>query len=74
MFDIVQQGNRSTRFFFKIKSTLQKNKYGTKIFSYTCPGEWNKLSNSLKSCEAFKTFKHQLKKHFLDFLRTLLKN
>ena len=75
MFDVVQQGNRSTRFsYLKLSQPFRKTNMGQKSLSYTCPGEWNKLCNSLKKCETVNTFKHQLKKHFLDFLRTLLKN
>ena len=75
MFDVVQQGNRSTRFsYLKLSQPFRKTNMGQKSLSYTCPEEWNKLCNSLKKCETVNTFKHQLKKHFLDFLRTLLKN
>ena len=70
IFDVVQQGNRNTRFsYLKIRQPFRKTNMGQKSISYTCPGEWNKLPNNLKSCQNANTFKHQIKKLFLNLLR-----
>ena len=70
IFDVVQQGNRNTRFsYLKIRQPFRKTNMGQKSISYTCPGEWNKLPNNLKSCENANTFKHQIKKLFLNLLK-----
>ena len=70
IFDVVQQDNRNTRFsYLKLRQPFRKTNMGQKSFSYTCPGEWNKLSNNLKNCQNLNTFKHKLKDHFLNLLK-----
>ena len=70
IFDVVQQDNRNTRFsYLRLRQPFRKTNMGQKSLSYTCPGEWNKLSANLKKCQNLNTFKHKLKNHFLDLLK-----
>ena len=45
------------------------NLMGHRILSYICPSVWNKLPSSMKKNVSLDTFKHDVKKHYLEELR-----
>ena len=53
----------------KLTQPFRKTTQGQNSLSYIGPSVWNKLSESIKSCDNVNTFKHNVKKHFLMKLK-----
>ena len=56
--------------FRKLYQPSPRTEYGKKSFSYIGPSHWNKLEKDIKEVENLNTFKHDLKKYFLNQRRT----
>ena len=72
MFDIALEGKINTRSSYrKLKQPFRKTNMGQNSLSYSGPGEWNKLPNTIKMCQTLNKFKHLLKKYYLDFMKEI---
>ena len=65
--------NTSTPF-LKLSQLLRETNCEQKTLSYIAPTIWNGLPNSLKATECLNTYKHEVKKHFLDRLKNRERN
>ena len=62
--------NTSTRaFFLKLNQPLRNTNHRQKTLSYMAPYIWDSLPVSLKATEGLNTYKHRIKKHFLDRMK-----
>ena len=52
----------------KLKVPFRKTKLGIKSLSYVGPNTWNNLPDNLKSPTSVNSFKHYIKKYFLEKL------
>ena len=61
-FERVEQGARETRYAnnMNMKVKVFRTDKGRQAITYRGPMSWNKLSNALKNCNKFNTFKKQL--------------
>ena len=55
--------------FLKLSQLLRETNCEQKTLSYIAPTIWNGLPNSLKATECLNTYKHEVKKHFLDRMK-----
>ena len=55
--------------FLKLIQPLRNTNYGQKTLSYLAPNIWNSLPVSLKATEGLNTYKHKIKKHFLNRMK-----
>ena len=55
--------------FLKLIQPLRNTNYGQKTLSYLAPNIWNSLPVSLKATEGLNTYKHKMKKHFLNRMK-----
>ena len=65
--------NTSTPF-LKLSQLLRETNCEQKTLSYIAPTIWNGLPNSLKATECLNTYKHEVKKHFLDRMKSRERN
>ena len=65
--------NTSTPF-LKLSQLLRETNCEQKTLSYIAPTIWNGLPNSLKATECLNTYKHEVKKHFLDRMKNRERN
>ena len=62
--------NANTRAsFLKLNQPLRNTNHGQKALSYMAPYIWNSLPVSLKATKGLNTYKHRIKKHFLDRMK-----
>ena len=62
--------NTNTRAsFLKLIQSLRNTNYGQKTLSYLAPNICNSLPVSLKATEGLNTYKHKMKKHFLNRMK-----
>ena len=62
--------NTNTRAsFLKLIQPFRKTNYGQKILSYLAPNIWNSIAVYLKATEGLNTYKHKMKKHFLNRIK-----
>ena len=55
--------------FLKLIQPLRNSNYGHKTLSYLAPNIWNSQPVSLKATEGLSTYKHKIKKHFLNRMK-----
>ena len=55
--------------FLKLIQPLRNTNYRQKTLSYLAPNIWNSLPVSLKATEGLNTYKHKIKKHFLNRMK-----
>ena len=55
--------------FLKLKQPFRKTNQGQNCLSYFGPSVWNKLPQKVKDTENLNTFKHSVKKYFLEQYR-----
>ena len=55
--------------FLKLIQPLRNTNYGQKARFYLAPNIWNNLPVSLKATEGLNTYKHKIKKHFLNRMK-----
>ena len=55
--------------FLKLIQPLQNTNCRQKTRSYLAPNIWNNLPVSLKTTEGLNTYKHKMKKHFLNRMK-----
>ena len=60
--------------FLKLSQLLRETNCEQKTLSYIAPTIWNGLPNSLKATECLNTYKHEVKKHFLDRMKNRERN
>ena len=61
------EGNISLRNnFVKLKRSFRNINTGQKALSFIDPSFWNQIPETLKKTDNLNTFKHNLKKHFLN--------
>ena len=65
-------GTRSS--LLRLKQPYRKSKQGQASLSYLGPSIWNKLPDQVKLGGNVNTFKHNIKKHFLELLSKKEKN
>ena len=74
IFETAHQSNIGTRSsFHRLIQPQRKTNIGQKTLSYLGPQQWNKLPNYLKKETSLNTFKHKLKDHFFDVLKSRAK-
>ena len=59
----------TTASFLKLIQPLRNTNYGQKTLSYLAPNICNSLPVSLKATEGLNTYKHKMKKHFLNRMK-----
>ena len=70
VFEYASQGRISSRNnCTRLKVPFRKTTMGQKSLSYIGPSVWNKLPSSLKRSISLSTFKHDVKKSYLQELR-----
>ena len=70
VFKLASHPNTNTTVsFLKLMQPLQNTNYGEKTLSYLAPNIWNSLPVYLKATESLSTYKHKIKKHFLDRMK-----
>ena len=70
VFEYASQGRISSRNnCTRLKVPFRKTTMGQKSLSYIGPSVWNKLPSSLKRSISLNTFKHDVKKSYLQELR-----
>ena len=70
VFKPVSHLNTNTRAsFLKLNQPLRITNHGQKTLSSIAPNIWNSLPVSLKATEGLKTYKHKVKRHFLDRMK-----
>ena len=70
VFEYASQGRISLRNnYARLKVPFRKSTMGQKSLSYIGPSIWNKLPSSMKKTLCLNTFKHDVKKHYLQELR-----
>ena len=70
VFEQYREGRVSTRNSkMKLSQPLRRSRYGQSSISYLTPVLWNSLPNILKETANTNTFKHELKKYFLENFR-----
>ena len=62
--DTMRNNTRSS--FLRLKQPFRKTNQGQNCLSYVGPSIWNKLSEKVKKTANLNTFKHNLKKHYLE--------
>ena len=73
VFKLIDQNTATTRTsFFKSSQTLRKINHGQKICSYVAPSTY-KLPDFLKTTDNVNTYKHRVKKHFIQRKKTIRK-
>ena len=73
VFKLIDQNTATTRTsFFKSSQTLRKINHGQKICSYVAPSIY-KLPDFLKTTDNVNTYKHRVKKHFIQRKKTIRK-
>ena len=55
--------------YLKLKQPFQKTTQGQRSLSYIGPALWNSLPENIKRNDHINTFKHNIKRHYLDTLR-----
>ena len=71
IFETAHQSTIGTRFSYQKQiQPNRKTNMGQKTLSYLGPQQWNKLPNDLKKHENVNTFKHKLKTHFFEALKS----
>ena len=55
--------------FLKLIEPLRKTNCGQKTLSYLAPNIWNSIPVYLKATEGLNTYKHKMKKHFLNRIK-----
>ena len=67
VFKFAPKGNISLRNnFVKLKRPFRNINTGQKALSFIDPSFWNQIPETLKKTDNLNTFKHNLKKHFLN--------
>ena len=75
LYDTVDQTGIGTRSsLLRLKQPYRKSKQGQASLSYLGPSIWNKLPDQVKLGGNVNTFKHNIKKHFLELLAKKEKN
>ena len=70
VFDVTVENNFQLRGSFqKLKCPFPKTNTGQLALSYIGPTFWDKTLNTLKRPKNLNTFKHNLKKYFLNYLK-----
>ena len=70
IFEYAWQGRISSRNnYARLEVPFRKTTMRQKSLSYISPSVWNKLPSSMKRNIGLNTFKHDLKKHYLQELR-----
>ena len=70
VFDVALQNNFQLRGSFqKLKFPFHTTNTGQLVLSYIGPTFWNKTPGTLEHTKNLNTFKHNLKKYFLDELK-----
>ena len=59
----------SRNYYARLKVPFHKTSMGQKSLSYIGPSVWNKLPSSMKKNISLNTFKHDVKKHYLQEFR-----
>ena len=55
--------------FLRLKQPFRKTSQGQNCLSYVGPSVWNKMPQEVKNSENINTFKHNIKKYFLQKYR-----
>ena len=64
------RSNTNTRAsFLELNQPLRNTNHGEKTLSDMAPYIWNSLPLSLKAAEDLNTYKHRIKKYFLDRMK-----
>ena len=58
----------------RLNQPLCKTNVGQKAVSYIAPSTWNSLPNEIKTTENLNTFKHRVKKCYLDQMKSVENN
>ena len=70
VFEYASKGRISSRNnYARLKVPFRKSAMLKKCLSYIGPSVWNKLPSSMKRNISLNTFKHDVKKHYLQELR-----
>ena len=60
------QGISTRNSYLKLIQPFRKTTQGQNCLSYISPAVWNKLPKAIKSAKNINTFKHDVKKHYLN--------